>query len=82
MSNIHHLHQEAPAAAPIKARKPREKKISEAEIKRVLLTAHNIGLTIYGFTIEGGQIKVQTKPDQVTAKGAASEVDAWFNRRG
>jgi len=85
MSNICSISGGTPVPATQKSpklRKPREKKISAAAISRSLQAAHKVGLTVYGFTIEGGAIKVITKPEANTQQGTSSEVDAWFAARG
>jgi hypothetical protein len=84
MSNIHLISDAAPGAPKPgrKTYKPREKKISAAEMARVLRTADSLGLTIYSFTVEAGVIRVVTKPEQPSAKGQATEVDSWFASRG
>lgn len=85
MSNIYLVNDgtPVPAARPSsKTHKPREKKISAAEMARVLRTADSLGLTIYSFTIEGGVMKVVTKPEQPSGNGHPTEVDSWFAARG
>lgn len=85
MSNIRSIHGGSSSAVGPKSSKPRkqrQKKISAAEISRTLQAAHYVGLTVYGFTIEGGAIKVITKPEASTQQGTSSEADAWFASRG
>ena len=86
MSKIYLVSDGTPApAAPRPERKtykPRDKKVSSAEMARVIRTADSLGLTIYSFTIDGGVMKVVTKPEQPPDKGHPSEADAWFAAHG
>lgn len=80
MSNIHHLRgAPTPLPQPVKkARGPYRKKVTAAEIERAVLTAEKVGLTIYGFTIDGDKVHFQTRPTPMTADNSQSAVDAWF----
>jgi hypothetical protein len=46
-------------------------------------SAAELDLTVYGLTIEGEKIHVQTKPGaEQGTNGAKNGIDAWFANRG
>lgn len=73
--NVHHL---PGSAAPAKTRAPRQRKITKTEIERAIGCARDLGLTIYGLTIEGERIHLVTKPNAEQCRKGLSEVDAFF----
>lgn len=74
--NIHHL---PGSPAPVTRAKPqRQPKITKTEIERAIGCARDLGLTIYGLTIEGGRIHLATKPNAEQCRKGLSEVDAFF----
>lgn len=82
MSNIRQFPGGAePRPAP-RVRGPYRKKVTAAEIERAVRAAEKLGLTIYGLTIEGDKVHIQTKPGPETLTGSASVADDWFSRRG
>jgi hypothetical protein len=75
-ANIHHL---PVALVPAKRTKPqRQRKITKTEIERAICSARDLGLTIYGVTIEGSKIHLVTKPNAEQCRKGLSEVDAFF----
>jgi hypothetical protein len=82
MSNIHHIHGQ-PIEAPAKRKRgPYTKKATKAEIERAVRVAAELGLPVYGVTIEGAKIHLQTRPGPEQGAGSTSAVDAWFASRG
>ncbi|WP_375263461.1 hypothetical protein [Palleronia sp.] len=82
MSNIRHFPGGAELRPAPRARGPYRKKVTAAEIERAVRVAEKLGLTIYGLTIEGDKVHVQTKPGPENGAGPASAADDWFSRRG
>lgn len=82
MSNIHHLFGEDKPRPQPRARGPYRKKATAADIARAIRAAEQLGLTIYGFTVEGEKVHLQTKPGPETAPRSTSHADDWFSRRG
>ena len=60
MSNIHTLFEAAPHQPAPRKRGPYRKKASKAEIERAVRSARDLGLTVYGLTIDGDKVHVQT----------------------
>lgn len=82
MSNVHFLHGSVQAQPATRIRGPYRKKVTAAEIARAVDTARKVGLTIYGVTIDGERIHLQTRP-AVDADGAkTTAADVWFARHG
>lgn len=82
MSNIHSLFN-TPAKSPTPAKRgPYRKKATKADIERVVRSAVELGLTIYGMTIEGDAIHLQTRPGPEHTSAQENSADAWFDRRG
>lgn len=84
MSNIIHLGgKAAPEAAPTRKRRgPYRKKVTKAEIMRAVNAARDLGMTVYGWTVQEDKVHVQTQPVAGETKRSASDVDAWFARHG
>ena len=80
MSNIHSFPGiTQPAKGQKKKRGSYRKKASKAEIARAIQTAKDLGLTVYGYVVEGEKVHVQTQPFS-TSTDNQTAVDAWFNR--
>lgn len=60
----------------------RAAKASAADIDRALKVANAAGLTIYGFTVVGDQVHVQTRPAATGPVPTVTDADAWFASRG
>lgn len=88
MSNIHPLFGQATPAPtpheppPPRKRGPYRRKVTKAEIARLVRTAEDLGLTIYGVTLDGDKVHLQTKPGPNAAPTACSAIDSWFDRHG
>lgn len=82
MSNIHHIFGEGEPRPQPRIRGPYRKKATAADIARAIRTAEQLGLTIYGFTVEGEKVHLQTKPGPDAPPRSASMADDWFSRRG
>lgn len=82
MSNIHHIHGEAAPSPQPKSRGSYRKKATSADITRAIRAAEMAGLTVYGFTVEGESVQLQTRPGQNAIGNKASLADDYFNRRG
>ena len=78
VSNIHHLFGEGEPRPKRRTRGPYRKKVSAAEIERLVRAADKAGLTIYSLTLEGNKIHLQAKPGRNTT--STSPVDEWFSR--
>lgn len=82
MSEIIKLYEgEPPRPAPAK-RGPYRRTATKTEIERAVRAVTGLGLTVYGLTVEGERIQVQTRPGPDQAASARPSVDAWFDRRG
>lgn len=79
MSNVHSFPGVAGPAAGQKKRGPYRKKVSKAEIARAVQSARELGLTVYGVTVEGERVHVQTQPDASSDAASRAAVDAWFD---
>lgn len=82
MSNIHHIFGEDKSCQQARVRGPYRKKATAADIARAIRTAEQLGLTIYGLTVDGEKVHLQTKPGPETAPSSTSHADDWFSRRG
>ena len=82
MSTIHHLFGEDEPRPKPRARGPYRKRVTIAEIERAVRAAEKIGLTVYGLTIQGDKVHLQTKPSADAVPRDPSSVDDWFARRG
>lgn len=82
MSRILKLHEGEPPRPAPKKRGAYRRTATKSEIERVVRAATELGLTIYGLTVEGERIQVQTRPGPDPTTGARQSVDAWFDRRG
>lgn len=82
VSNIHNLFGEDNPPPKRRTRGPYRKKVSAAEIGRVVRAVDQAGLTIYSLTFEGDKIHLQTRPSPDTEATSISSADDWFSRRG
>ena len=78
MSNIIHLRGEAETRPQPRTRGPYRRKVTAAEIERAVTTAAKLGLTIYGVTIDGEKIHLQTRPASTADNGKRDAVEAYF----
>jgi hypothetical protein len=78
-TDARNVHQLPGYSAPAKrTRAPRQRKITKTEIERAIGCARDLGLTIYGLTIEGDKIHLVTKPNAEQCRKGLSEVDSFF----
>ena len=82
MSKIIKLHEGEPSRPAPTKRGPYRRTATKTEIERAVRTVHELGLTVYGLTVEGERIQIQTRPGPDQAASARPAVDAWFDRRG
>lgn len=88
MSNIHHINVPTPPTAKEdvqhgpRKRSAYTKKATKAEVERAILSATQLGLTVYGLTIQGDKIHIQTQPMQTGDVNPKDAVNSWFDRRG
>lgn len=82
MSNIHHIHQGTTPQPKKRTRGPYRKKATASDIERAIRTAEKLGLTIYGFTVEGEKVHLQTKPTLDDNGSNSSAAEEWFAHRG
>lgn len=81
MSNVHTL----PGVTPLPKTRVRgsyRKVATKAEITRAIRAAEELGLTVYGFTVDGGSIQVSTRPTSAAPASEEAVVDDWFSRHG
>ena len=83
MTNVTMIYGDRQPRLPI-ATAPRRKapKASAADIERALKVAAAAGLTIYGFSVVGGEVHVRTKPIDTPPTSPSTEAEAWFASRG
>ncbi|MEY8800154.1 hypothetical protein AB9K35_07550 [Leisingera sp. XS_AS12] len=82
MSTIHELKSVSRAQqSAAKSAAPRAARVTDAQLKQALRNAHAAGLTIYAFTIEGGTIRVQTRPEASADAIHQTDAEAWFDAR-
>jgi hypothetical protein len=82
MNKIIKMYEGEPSRPAPKKRGVHRRTATKTEIERVVRTATELGLTIYGLTVEGERIQIQTRPGPDLNAGARPAVDAWFDRRG
>lgn len=82
MSNIHHLLDEGEPRPKPRTRGPYRKKASAVDNTRAIWVAEQTGLKVYGFTVEGEKIHLQTRPGPDAVPNGTSLAEDWFARRG
>lgn len=83
MPEVYHLYGDrAPAADRKSASKAKTPKATDADIQRSLRAATRLGLTIYGYTVDGNRVHVHTKPLSIPSAATGDEADAWLARHG
>jgi hypothetical protein len=78
MENLYQFPSPSGAAPARKARGGYRKKASRAEIQRLVNTAVDLGLTIYGIILDGERVQLLTKPNAEQCRKGLSEVDRFF----
>lgn len=78
MENLYQFPSPSGAAPERKTRGGYRKKASRSEIQRLVNTAVDLGLTVYGITLDGERVHLLTKPNAEQCRKGLSEVDQFF----